>query len=57
MLSGLCLVCCEADLECGGLTPLWLASTGRDINAWAPVKPTSVGSHIAESGVKPPHSK
>jgi hypothetical protein len=58
-------VWCEADLECGGLTPLWLAPTGRDINGWAPRQADTLGqayrsaqgSHIAESGVKPPHSK
>jgi hypothetical protein len=56
---------CEADLECGGLTPLWLAPTGRDINGWAPRQADTLrqanrsaqGSRIAESGVKPPHSK
>jgi hypothetical protein len=56
---------CEADLECGGLTPLWLASTGGDINGWAPLQADTLrqayrsaqGSRIAESGVKPPHSK
>jgi hypothetical protein len=52
-------------LECGGLTPLWLAPTGRDINDWAPSQADTLrqayrsaqGSRIAESGVKPPHSK
>jgi hypothetical protein len=64
-LDGITPVWHETDLECGGLTPLWLAPTGRDINGWASRQAdtlrqayrTSQGSRIAESGVKPPHSK